>query len=1101
MSALTALTALSVLSVLSVAATTTVAATTALCRLPRLIGEPQRQADALTLHVDLHDLDLDDLAGTDDLVRVVDPTFGHRRDVDQAVLVDSHIHEGTEGGDIGHRALQHHARGEVGDLLDALGQRCGPELGTRVTARLVQLGEHVGDGGHAEGLVGEVRRTQPRQHPGVADELAHTHSGALGDPTDQRIGLRVHRGGVQRVGRAVDTQEAGALLEGLRSQPGDVLELTAGGERAVGLTVVDDVLREGGGHSCDPAQQRSRGGVDVHTDGVHGVLHDAVETVGEHDLVDIVLVLADTDGLRVDLHQFGQRILEPAGDGHRTTQRDVHVGELLGGELGGGVDRGTGLGDDDGGRTLTGGRGDLLRDLAGQLLGLPGRGAVAHGHEVDAVLRADPGEDVDGLVPPVLRLVRVDDDRVEDLAGRVDGRTLHTVVVPGVQAQGRTLTGGRGEQQVTQVTGEDIDRPGVRLLLETHAHVHTGGDLQLRAPTEADALGAELVGGVALRLQATGAGDHALVDRVLAGVEGELEDALGFTAQQREDAVGRQCGEGLGELEVVTVLLGLGGVLLPLDDAGGHRTGGVETLAHLADQVRVGGDLLQDDGARAGEYRLRVIESLGDVGRRQLGGIGGAVAEQRLDQRLQARLTGDRRLGASGGLERQVQVLQAGLGLTAQDEVTQFVGELALLLDRGEDGGLAGLQFPQVGQPGLEGAQLGIVETAGDLLAVAGDEGHGVALIEQVHGGRHLRLGDPEFPGDRPDHCCGRLSVVLTSGHSDHCSRGPEGSEREAGLPCCLRRFRPGLQLRFPGLLLRRPVSPALRPLLGVLPGLDRRVLASAVSLDLPLQGLLPQPAQFLDRRIRRPVDDVAELVDGHRRRRGDRAGAVDRGEPLRGGPQPVDDLAFHRLVDVAAPVLRRRQRMVVLVVRTLVVALTPPVVVVLLPRPVRNRFPGRLRVLHRRDPSLALRLAFLASGDLVVDLGPHPRVPVESTPHGVDVVDGHPAVGQGLRIQHRHPPGHLGGVPEPCDIGRPPAPHRLFQGRPFHRRTVVDVGVRHPQFRAVERVDGDLLDGRMVDRVLVQHGWAPPRPLPDRPAPGAWEPTLAPREHATSGP
>ena len=35
----------------------------------------------------------------------------------------------------------------------------------------------------------------------------------------------------------------------------------------------------------------------------------------------VVLVLAHADGLGVDLHQLRQRVLEPAGDGHRHGRR------------------------------------------------------------------------------------------------------------------------------------------------------------------------------------------------------------------------------------------------------------------------------------------------------------------------------------------------------------------------------------------------------------------------------------------------------------------------------------------------------------------------------------------------------------------------------------------------------------------------------------------------------------------------------------------------------------------------------------------------------------------------------------------------------------
>ena len=38
------------------------------------------------------------------------------------------------------------------------------------------------------------------------------------------------------------------------------------------------------------------------------------------DLVDVVLVLADADGLGLDLDQLGQRVLQAAGDGDRAAQ-------------------------------------------------------------------------------------------------------------------------------------------------------------------------------------------------------------------------------------------------------------------------------------------------------------------------------------------------------------------------------------------------------------------------------------------------------------------------------------------------------------------------------------------------------------------------------------------------------------------------------------------------------------------------------------------------------------------------------------------------------------------------------------------------------------
>ena len=48
----------------------------------------------------------------------------------------------------------------------------------------------------------------------------------------------------------------------------------------------------------------------------------------------------------------------------------------------------------------------------------------------------------------------------------------------------------------------------------------------------------------------------------------------------------------------------------------------------------------------------------------------------------------------------------------------------------------------------FEGAQLGVVQSARRFFAVAGDEGHGRAVIEQGDGGGDLRGGGGEFLGE-----------------------------------------------------------------------------------------------------------------------------------------------------------------------------------------------------------------------------------------------------------------------------------------------------------------------------------------------------------------
>jgi hypothetical protein len=96
-----------------------------------------------------------------------------------------------------------------------------------------------------------------------------------------------------------------------------------------------------------------------------------------------------------------------------------------------------------------------------------------------------------------------------------------------------------------------------------------------------------------------------------------------------------------------------------------------------------------------------------------------------------------------------------GLRVGAVDLRPQLVGELALLLDRGEDGGPPLFELAQVAQALVQRAQLRVVERAGDLLAVPGDKRDGRPAIEQLDGGGDLVAAHPELVGDPLDDAAG----------------------------------------------------------------------------------------------------------------------------------------------------------------------------------------------------------------------------------------------------------------------------------------------------------------------------------------------------------
>ena len=162
------------------------------------------------------------------------------------------------------------------------------------------------------------------------------------------------------------------------------------------------------------------------------------------------------------------------------------------------------------------------------------------------------------------------------------------------------------------------------------------------------------------------------------------------------------------------------------------------------------GEAFDQDRARAFQRRLHVGHALGLIheGRAAALRVVRRVVEQKIGQRLQPGLAGDLRLGAAFGLVGKIEVFEPRLGVGSAQLDQQLVRQLALLADAFEDRLAALLQFAQVSQALVQGAQLRIVEGPGDFLAVAGDERNRRARIQQVDGGLHLPFLGIQFLGD-----------------------------------------------------------------------------------------------------------------------------------------------------------------------------------------------------------------------------------------------------------------------------------------------------------------------------------------------------------------
>eukprot|EP01132_Coremiostelium_polycephalum_P019837 gene19837-biopygen10937 len=642
------------------------------------------------------------------------------------------IHKRAEVGHVGHHAFEDHPQLQVLEVFDAFLEFGGLELGTRVAARFFQLLQDVGDGRHAEGFVGVLLRVEALEERGVADQRADVAVGFSGNALYQRVGFRVDSRGIQRVVTVHDAQEAGGLFEGFFAKACDFFQRCTGLERTVFVAVGHDVLRQGGVEAGDAGQQRNRSGVYVHAHGVHAVFNHGVQAASQFQLRHVVLVLADADGFRIDLHQLGQWVLQAASDGHCATDRHVEVREFLGSQFRRGVHRSAGLGDHHLGHLHAW---VFFDQLGGQLVGFTAGGAVADGNQVHRVLGAQGGQDGDGLVPLVVRHVGVNRGVIQQLAGGVDHGNLAAGAQARVEAQGRAWAGGCGQQQVVQVVGEYADGFGFGAVAQLAQQVGFQVGVELDLPGPAHDLTEPLVRRTILILDAELLTDHAFARvhgawQLVANFQRGAQDAFVAAAENRQCTVGRHAFQRLVVFEVIAEL---GAFLFLAGDYAGTEGGFLlQVVAQFFQQVGVFGEALHEDVLGAFEGGLDVGHAFFGIDKACSFGFRGQgrVVEQTVGQLAEAGFQGDLALGAALLLVREVQVFEAGLGVGELDVAFQLRGQLALLFNAGEDADTPFVEFSQVAQALFQMPQLDIIEAAGDFFTVTGDEGHCGAFIQ-----------------------------------------------------------------------------------------------------------------------------------------------------------------------------------------------------------------------------------------------------------------------------------------------------------------------------------------------------------------------------------
>ncbi len=265
---------------------------------------------------------------------------------------------------------------------------------------------------------------------------------------------------VKRVVPTDDTQETCTLLVCLRTELRYLQELGTVLEASVLLTVCYDILCNHLGDTGYILKEGCGSGIQIHTYFIYTILNDAVQGVAELLLVHVMLVLSDTDGLRINLHELCQRVLQTTCDRCRTTLSHIKVRELFRCQLTCRVHGSTCfIYDYVLYRSV-----QLMQELYDYLLRLTGRGTVTNGNQSNIVLLNQTGQDTLCFIHTELRCGRVNYHGIQYFTGRVNNCQLTAGTECGVPAEYGLSHDGRLHQKLVQVLTEHLNRTVLCLL-------------------------------------------------------------------------------------------------------------------------------------------------------------------------------------------------------------------------------------------------------------------------------------------------------------------------------------------------------------------------------------------------------------------------------------------------------------------------------------------------------------------------------------------------------------------------------------------------------------------------------------------------------------
>ena len=209
---------------------------------------------------------------------MLDKVLAHIGNVNEAVFVDTDVHEGTEIHDIADYTFQLLTNLQILEVQNILTKDRGCKVIPQIPARFEKVCQNVFEGFLAQTQLFSRFCYLNRPQAGLGLLIQDSNTQYLKEFLHSPIGLWVDTRIVQEIGPIWNPQKASSLLKGLVSQARYFFQLLPSFQRSLFFPILDNIFRDGLVETSDMRKKGGTGSIDIDPDLVDHCIDDKVQS-------------------------------------------------------------------------------------------------------------------------------------------------------------------------------------------------------------------------------------------------------------------------------------------------------------------------------------------------------------------------------------------------------------------------------------------------------------------------------------------------------------------------------------------------------------------------------------------------------------------------------------------------------------------------------------------------------------------------------------------------------------------------------------------------------------------------------------------------------